>query len=393
MQQIVTSPCIARRCHKFSASGPPALHTTRSDAAIRFAKIMKVVFCWSVISGYMAACWRELAARPGINLHVLAQPSGDNTAFQSDLLQGVSHRLLNPAEQSDTSLVQRLVASESPDVVAMTGWWLRPYRHLIHTSNFKRTKFVMGVDSPWRTEAQFLTRFRYGSTLRRVDHFVVTGERSWQYVSRLGVAPDRISRGMYGVDTVALAVAQERRSARPWPRQFLAIGRYEREKAVDVLVEGYKRYRRQVANPWPLITCGRGPNGNLLQGVDGIIDKGFIQPTALVEVLASSGALVIPSRFDPWPLALVEGAASGLPIIASDACGSAVEVVRPMFNGLVIPTDDCHSLASAMKQLHAREADLPLWGERSQKLAAAYATSIWADRWIDVFSNVTGAAR
>jgi aryl-alcohol dehydrogenase-like predicted oxidoreductase len=31
---------------------------------------VKIVFCWSAISGYMAACWRALAARPGIEVHV-----------------------------------------------------------------------------------------------------------------------------------------------------------------------------------------------------------------------------------------------------------------------------------------------------------------------------------
>lgn len=356
------------------------------------AKAMKVVFCWSVISGYMAACWRELAARPGIDLHVIAHPSAGSTAFQSELLDGVSHRLLNTAEQHDISAIERLVAEHAPDVVAMTGWWLKPYRHLVHARPFERTKFVMGVDSPWRTEAQFLTRFRYGSTLRRVDHFVVTGERSWQYVSRLGVSPNRISRGMYGVDVAGLANAHKLRVAGRWPRQFLAVGRYEHEKAIDVLVEGYRLYRKQVSEPWSLVCCGRGPDSRLLQGVEGIVDRGFVQPTELVQVLASSGALVIPSRFDPWPLALVEGAASGLPIICSDACGSAVEIVRPLFNGLVVPTENTRALAWAMRQVHDREPEMPAWGERSHQLAAAYSTTVWADRWSDVFRRLTGSA-
>jgi glycosyltransferase involved in cell wall biosynthesis len=353
---------------------------------------MKIVFCWSVISGYMAACWRELAARSGIELHVIAHPSGGSTAFQSDLLAGISHRLLSPEEQHDTHAVERIVVEQAPDIVVMTGWWLKPYRQLVHAARLARTKFVMGVDSPWRTEAQFLTRFRYGSTLRRVDHFVVTGERSWQYVARLGISPKRISRGMYGVDCAGLSTARNLRATKPWPRQFLMIGRYERQKAIDVLVEGYQRYRSQVPNPWPLVCCGRGADGKFLQGVDGVVDRGFVQPADLVEVLAASGALVIPSRFDPWPLALVEGAASGLPIICSDACGSAVEMVRPLFNGLVIPTDDPQALAWAMRQVHDREADLPLWGERSQQFAAAYSAGVWADRWSDVFSRLAGSA-
>lgn len=362
------------------------------DSAIPDTRAMKVVFCWSVISGYMAACWRELAARPSIDLHVIAHPSAGTTAFQSGLLDGVSHRLLNPAEQHDLATVQRLVDEQAPDIVAMTGWWLPAYRRLLHADRPKSVKFIMGVDSPWRSEAQFLNRFRYGSTLRRVDHFMVAGERSWQYVKRLGVSPDRISRGMYGVDVAALKAAHVQRAAARWPRQFLTVGRYEPEKAMDVLVEGYRSYRAQVSEPWPLVCCGRGPDSRLLQGVEGIIDRGFVQPSDLVDVLASSGAFVIPSRFDPWPLALVEGAASGLPVIGSDACGSAVEIIRPLFNGLVIPADNPQALAGAMRQMHDREAELPVWGERSHQLASAYSAALWADRWMDVFRRLTGSA-
>ena len=82
---------------------------------------MKIVFCWSAISGYMAACWRELASRPGVELHVIAHPSGGTAAFDAGLLDGVSHRLLDPREQSDPAVVESLVAHERPDVVAACG--------------------------------------------------------------------------------------------------------------------------------------------------------------------------------------------------------------------------------------------------------------------------------
>ena len=32
---------------------------------------MRIVICWSHVSGYMAACWRALAATPGVDLFVL----------------------------------------------------------------------------------------------------------------------------------------------------------------------------------------------------------------------------------------------------------------------------------------------------------------------------------
>jgi len=342
---------------------------------------MKILFCWSAISGYMAACWKEFAHRPGIDLQIIAHGSSDSRNFHGNLLAGLSHTLLDKQTRDDRHVIEQMVVEQMPDVVVTTGWWLPAYRNLVHSRRLAGTKFVMGVDSPWRHEAQFLTRLRYGRSLRKFHHFFVTGERSWQYVTRLGVAPSRISRGMYGIDAAAWNQVAATRRATPWPRQFVFLGRYERVKAIDVLVAGYQAYRNQVSDPWPLVCCGTGPDQPRLAGIPGIFDKGFVQPSDLRSILAESGAFVLPSRFDPWPLALVEAAAAGLPVICTDACGSAVEVVRPHYNGVVIPSESPAALAAAFADIHGRGDSLAEWGKRSVELASPYAAEFWADRW------------
>lgn len=353
---------------------------------------MNITFCWSSISGYMSACWQALAARPGVRLHVIAHRPTCSDTFDECLLDGVSRRFLDDSEAQDGRLIEQLVTDSSPDVVAITGWWLKPYRSLLLSRRLEHVRFIMGIDSPWRTELQYLSRLRYWRFLKHVDQFYVTGERSWQYMTKLGIAPERISRGMYGVDVARWSAVHRQRAGRPWPRKFLFLGRYDPVKAVDVLVPAYRRYRDQVADPWGLVCCGRGPEARLLRGVEGIDDRGFVQPTALADVFLGCGALVMPSRYDPWPLALVEGCAAGLPIICSDACGSAVENVRPLFNGLVVPTGSVSDLARAMVTVHESEHLLPEWGCRSHDFASAYSADIWADRWLHTCSRLVGKA-
>lgn len=348
----------------------------------------QVVFCWSTISGYMSSCWKALAKRPEVDVHVIAH-GVDDSPFSRDLLDGVSHRLLSPAEWGNSRLITRLIAERRPDVVAMTGWWLSAYRAQVRAKELRSCRFIMGVDSPWRHEGQFLTRLRYFATLPRVDHFFVTGERAWQYVTRLGIDPHRISRGMYGVDTEAWQRAAEARVSGPWPRRFLFLGRYAPEKSIDVLAAAYERYRQKTSDPWELVCCGSGPLAKMLAGKPGIRDLGFVDPARLADVFTSVGAFVLPSRFDPWPLALVEAASAGLPILCTDACGSAVEVVRSLYNGIVVPTDSAGGLAEAMANMSSREAELPTWGARSRQLAAPYSSEVWADRWLDRIRRLT----
>ena len=59
-------------------------------------------------------------------------------------------------------------------------------------------------------------------------------------------------------------------------------------------------------------------------------DRGFVQPADQAAIWAEHGAFALASRYDPWPLVIVEACAAGLPVIHSEACGSAVELVRPV---------------------------------------------------------------
>jgi len=121
-----------------------------------------------------------------------------------------------------------------------------------------------------------------------------------------------------------------------------------------------------------------------LDTVDGIEDRGFVQPADQQQLLAEHGAFLLPSRYDPWPLVLVEACAAGLPIVCSEACGSAVELVRPMFNGFRVPTENAARFADAMTWLHRHYDELPAMGARSRSFAAAHDAKVWARYWSEV---------
>jgi glycosyltransferase involved in cell wall biosynthesis len=351
---------------------------------------LKVVFCWSDISGYMAACWRALNNSDEVEVFVIAFQALTETAFGDRLMQDIPCRLLDLEKRQDVHAIEQLVISERPDVVVVCGWLHQPYCKLVSVAGLQHTAFVMGMDTPWQDNwRQRLAPLVLRSYLQRMDRVVVTGERSWQYAKHLGIETDRIERGLYGIDYNSWVPLWEKRAQAEWPRSFLFIGRYIPVKAIDVLVQAYQDYRERVEDPWDLVCCGQGDLKSQLAGQPGIIDRGFMQPSEMESVWQSAGAFILPSRFDPWPLAIVEAAAAGLPIICTDVCGSAVEVVRSWYNGLVITEDHPAELTRALLTFHEHHAELPLWGKRSQELAAPYATNIWVDRWKALLQDVT----
>jgi glycosyltransferase involved in cell wall biosynthesis len=360
---------------------------------------IRVVFCWTEASAYMAACWRALIERPGIDLHVvhLKQLANVPNPFLSDplLLQGISNEMCAHDTPDIDQWLISAVANRQPHVVVVCGWLHRPYTRLVNSGHLKHARVIVGMDSPWRgTVTQRLARFRLTKLMKRLNLIVTSGERSSEYARRLGAPESRIRTGYYGFDLDLFkdVACRRSRSTQQWPRQFLFVGRYVPQKDLSTLMKAYSSYRASVSHPWGLTCCGTGVDGGLLDGVTGVVDAGFTSPSDLPDVFSRHGAFILPSRFEPWGVVLAEAAASGLPVVCTSACGAGVELVRPYYNGLVVAPQDVAGLARAMRWIHDHEADLPIMGSRGQALAEAYSAETWATRWHNYFLEILADA-
>lgn len=300
-------------------------------------------------------------------------------------MHGLSHQMFSKDRPDLDAFLLDAVVQRRPDVLVFCGWLFWPYTRLASAPALSGVRKVMGMDTPWRgTLAHRLARWRLSHFVDAMDLVVTAGERGAEYARRIGVPERRLRSGYYGFDYDEFHAAGARRP-QPWPRQFLFVGRYVPEKDLQTLVSGYAAYRAGVERPWGLTCCGTGPDASQLTGVEGVVNAGFIQPRHLAEMFSAHGAFVLPSRFEPWGVVIAEAAGSGLPVICSSACGAAIEVVRPYYNGLVIAPGDGAGLARAFRWIHDHEDDLPLMGRRGAALSHAFSAEVWALRWHNYF--------
>ncbi len=85
-------------------------------------------------------------------------------------------------------------------------------------------------------------------------------------------------------------------------------------------------------------------------------------------VWARAHIAVLPSRREGLPKSLLEAAACGRPMIASDVPGCR-EIARNGVNGLLVPADDAPALAAAVEQLARDPALRRRYGEAGRRLA------------------------
>ncbi|MCA9050476.1 MAG: glycosyltransferase [Planctomycetaceae bacterium] len=383
----------SRSALRETTSGRASAHTDISVVETGTVPPLRVLVVWSRVSGYITACWRQLAGYPDIDLRVVAwnTSASDNCTFDQAVVSGINCRTLNGAERADDGVLRSEVARFSPDVIVTAGWISSAARELVQNLDEDRPRIVMAMDTPWRNQLrQYLTRWRYAGLFRKADHVVVATERTWQYARRLGFREDEISRGVYGWDsTLFRSTSDSSPPLSPASRGFLFVGRLVAEKGIDQLIEAYQHYREQVSDPWPLTVCGTGPLDSLLKA-PGVVHRGFLQPEQLPRVFKESAVLVLPSRYEPWGVVIAEAMGAGLPVIATEACGAALDLVRHLWNGLTVPTDNADRLSEALLWLHRNPQRLAAMGENARNSAEPYTAENWAERWRDVLLRVAG---
>lgn len=341
-----------------------------------------ILFLWSGVSGYMAACWKALQRTQIERILVVVKKGGPATDFGDETMIGVEWEAREQGFWRGIHQVGRLLEKAEPDAVVLGGWSDRAYLLATLARRDRRCPLILSVDNVWKGSLrQQLGRLVVRPVVNAFDTIVVPGERGADYVRRLGFPWERIAMPLYGIDFGAFnAVAGRDLASR---KRFIFVGRYVPEKGLSTLLQAYRRYRKLADDPWPLITCGTGPLRALVAEEPGVEDRGFVQPRDLPGELGGAGAFVLPSWEDHWPLAIVEACAAGLPIIATRSCGSTVECIRDRWNGFLVPPRDVGALCGALLAMH-RASDRAEMGQRSVELARPYAAEQWAASWVEL---------
>ncbi|MFS0900892.1 glycosyltransferase [Mycolicibacterium litorale] len=145
---------------------------------------------------------------------------------------------------------------------------------------------------------------------------------------------------------------EPRNAALGWERRAIYVGRLEKEKGVDLLLDAWEMVHR-VRPDTELIIAGGGSQEESLKAksqrmrLRGVHFTGRYERAALGTLLDQVAVSVHPSRwFENSPFAVRESLLYGVPAIVTNI-GGMPEMVGPD-SGTVIPPDDSRALADAI---------------------------------------------
>jgi glycosyltransferase involved in cell wall biosynthesis len=294
-------------------------------------------------------------------------------------------RALEPAILHNISL--------KPVLLGTTASLRRPGTAVVNSLTGLGTLFIGEAQVSGATRNLVRAALR-GLLQRKPSVTVVQNPDDRAFVIGLGVPADSVVLiPGSGVDTEKLTALPE-----PEPPVTAAyVGRMLADKGVPTLIEAFARLGR-AGNPLQLLLagdCDRENPGSLapeqlreFASLYGIHWLGHVAD--IREVWAKAHFAVLASRREGLPKSLLEAAACGRPMVATDAPGCR-EIAIEGETALTVPVDDAAALADAMAKL-AADADLRRrFGVNARRLVEAkFSADAIGRQTVALYDKLTG---
>jgi glycosyltransferase involved in cell wall biosynthesis len=179
---------------------------------------------------------------------------------------------------------------------------------------------------------------------------------------------------------------------------LLAVGRFEEAKDHFTLLTALRDVVRDHSDVVLLLVGAGSLEQSTRQHADrlGLADAvRFLGiRTDTPALMNAADAYVMASRWEGLPLVLLEAAAVGLPIVATDVGGNR-DIVHDGKNGLLVPPGNPLALASGLRQvLGMAQSERVQWGEAGRAIVHRdYDIERVLDRWEEVYRELWSRRR
>jgi len=268
-----------------------------------------------------------------------------------------------------------------PDALAIPGWAdAVAFGSIQWAAANQIPVIVMSETTEWDEPRMVWKEWIKRRILRMCTAGLVGGQPHADYLARLGMPYQRIFQGYDAVDNDYFARSAEKARSHELEirkkyglpaNYFLASARFVDKKNLPNLVRAYALYRKLVEKtagnnrtratlsqdnePWSLVLLGDGPLKSELYSLvaalglqKSVLLPGFKQYGELPAFYALAKVFIHASTIEQWGLVVNEAMASGLPVLVSNRCGCARDLVQEGINGFTFDPNHVGQMAEAM---------------------------------------------
>jgi glycosyltransferase involved in cell wall biosynthesis len=330
---------------------------------------------------YNDVLFRTIEADPEFALTVYYRLDQTSThPWQKPLRQGYASKIYRGRGlRLDLDLL-KLALRENDSVFVLAGWPGLTSKAIILLLSSRQRRFIFWTDTPqvrhiagkaakiriqeliadntpypaWHA---LMRRCFYRLVFARAGAVMTTGKPGLDAYLALGCPRTKLVTMPFFVDLPAIGQyeAIQQKFAAVDPFVFVAAGQLVHRKGYDIAVNALGLLRKKTAASFRFLILGNGPERGALEALsrtNGVTQEvailGWQEPDEVRRILSESHVFVHPARHDPFPVAVLEAMAAGLPVLGSESAGSVTDRVVSGRNGLIHARGDAEALADQM---------------------------------------------
>ncbi len=272
-----------------------------------------------------------------------------------------------------------------PDPVVILGGWSTTlaYKTLLITGAL-RVPTLIWADHPHPQERSWGFAKLRTTYLRLVSRgvlgFLVCGTPTVEHLAALGISREKIFSFPYWVEVPpdwSIPTSSCEGKSSPQPLQLIVVGRLVAMKAFDVAINAVALANQTAGHAIAeLSIVGDGPERANLEGIvkaagmnTSVSFTGLLNNKAVFEKIKNADALVVPSKFEPYGVVVLEALAHGRPVLASDKVIAAIDKDDGSGAILFHSAGDVGQLAEQIEQLAHDRAVVAKASEAARAIA------------------------
>lgn len=171
----------------------------------------------------------------------------------------------------------------------------------------------------------------------------------------------------------------------------IAVGRIQYQKGFDTLVKVFRKVH--VKHPeWVVRIYGDGNLRSELEqqikdaGLEGIINL-MGRSTDIIKKMRDASFFILSSRFEGFPMVLIEAQSQGIPIVSFDCPNGPSDIIEDGVNGILVENQNKEKLYDGICYMIEHPKERKQMGKKSLANVDQYSTEVICDMWTRLFQT------
>jgi glycosyltransferase involved in cell wall biosynthesis len=349
---------------------------------------LNILVLYTEIAGYVQSSFEHFVRlNSDFHIHWVRYPVNSEAPFEFENINGITFYDRNDFSMNE---LLELASKINPQAIIVSGWIDKDYLRICKKFAKKCPTIVL-FDNHWtgsKKQILWKTIFKL-KLLKSFSHAWVPGKPQVEYALKLGFRKEKIKTGFYCADLNLYNNYFIEDKHINFPKRFVCVARYIPEKNLEMLWQAFtelKKEGRLVG--WELWCLGTGVGFDKRVEHTEIKHLGFVQPKSMGDIIRQTSVFVLPSKFEPWAVAVHEFAAAGYPMIVSNKVGAASNFVVEAENGFSFNPLDLEDIKSKLCKFENMNNDeYRRFSNKSKELSNLINQDLWTESLLQILSK------